>query len=887
MSARSEVIGHKAGEFFTKGVMRMMTVAMPGREEPTEVEIIEKIPVGDIDPNPLNRTEFDEGKLAEMVESLREHGQTTAAIVRPKADGRLELVAGERRLRGCKLAGIATLDCVVRSYSDTQAAEILLIENLEREDLKPSEEARIYQRLLELKDEGGANLYTLEKIAARVHNDARKVDRVARVLTILNLPPAVKKALDEDKVSLLAAYMVARIADPEDRKTAGEMVLKGLHGEGVMTKQQAADYIARTFQVNLKGAKFDREDPDILSEEQKEALGYTGAFGQANDGSCERCPWLAKNHPVYKQELAVGGSGKQGKKVSVGIDPLTCTRAKCHEAKLEAVWQREAAVFAKKHEAVRVLTRRESEALRNWNSEWVELEEKPSHNDTGNWEHAQAAPTWAKLIKGAGVPLVVARDIDAPGGAEVPILVAERSLAIEAARKARPDLFAEAKVVGQSAAKVVLSEEEVEAQKKLEFERKVKAGVDARLKRVVLEELLESIGSGGLALEGYRGLFDSISRNVDHMGLLATWVLPSHTDEDEWPETAMNAYLDGVNADGVLALCAVASVVDDVMYSGPDRAEDFQTLAKAQGMDIKAIRKRVEKEVKRKLEAEVKAAEAGEKEKVQRENRNAMEDIQKRSILEGEKDAGESVVEIPAEPGEWVYGHELLEQLKPHLGGQHVEGRDWLSVLAGMAVRKSKPNEHGVYLDTRSPEPLKWKGAKKKDGVNLELALDEETGIWHVGYSYQMGDRSGGGGPSDTVGGFPTREQAIECGLRILCDVVKVAAVFNVLDELREVLMDACPVLSAGRTVDEAAEADGLTQSHEGTKEVAEATAEEVPETGKREAMPEAEKVAWESYLETGSITEAAKAAGVAVDTVKNWHKRRKWKALRLATVGG
>jgi predicted nucleic acid-binding Zn-ribbon protein len=118
----------------------------------------------------------------------------------------------------------------------------------------------------------------------------------------------------------------------------------------------------------------------------------------------------------------------------------------------------------------------------------------------------------------------------------------------------------------------------------------------------------------------------------------------------------------------------------------------------------------------------------------------------------------------------------------------------------------------------------------------------------------------------------------------------------------------------------EAAEADGLTQSHEGTKEAlfdcekcggknftkrglkahrcevrqarnesnaAELVAEEVTETRNRGAMPEAEKVAWESYLETGSITEAAKAAGLAVDTVKNWHKRRKWKALRLATVGG
>jgi hypothetical protein len=251
-------------------------------------------------------------------------------------------------------------------------------------------------------------------------------------------------------------------------------------------------------------------------------------------------------------------------------------------------------------------------------------------------------------------------------------------------------------------------------------------------------------------------------------------------------------------------------------------------------------------------------------------NELANEEIAKRGILEESDAQRAATASIPAEPGEWVYGHELLEQLQPHLGGQHVEGRDWLSVLAAMPVRKSRANEFGVYEDFRCPEPLKWKGAKKRDGVNLKLALDEENGTWYVGYDHNAGDRSGGCLPRNTVGGFPTREQAIECGLRILCDVVKVGAVFNVLDELREVLRDACPVLSAQRTVDEAAEVE----------------AKEVPETGKSKAMPEAEKLAWESYLETGSISEAAKACGLALDTVKNWHKRRKWKAMRAAEKG-
>jgi hypothetical protein len=145
---------------------------------------------------------------------------------------------------------------------------------------------------------------------------------------------------------------------------------------------------------------------------------------------------------------------------------------------------------------------------------------------------------------------------------------------------------------------------------------------------------------------------------------------------------------------------------------------------------------------------------------------------------------------------------------------------------------------------------------------------------------------------------------------------VKVGAVFNVLDELREVLMDACPVLSAQRTVDEAAESGG--DKNEQLKERCREWRAGNPKKGfqamadelgisvdeafkigdelvdeefdakmpKPKAMPEAEKLAWESYLETGSIAEAAKASGVAVDTVKNWHKRRGWKGLRAAEKG-
>lgn len=645
MSARTDD-NKRPGDIFQQGVARMTVLADEASGTTRTVEVIEAIPVELIDPSPLNRTQFDAAKQAEMVESLKQHGQTTAAIVRPKPDGRYELVAGERRWRGCKGAGLATLAAVVRSYTDSQAAEILLLENLEREDLKPTEEAKIYQRLLELTDESGEKLFTLQRIAERVHNDPKKIHRVMRVLTILDLPAALKKAVDEEKISLRTAFMVARIADAEDRKEAGEKVLKGQYGEGPMTLEKAQEFIARTYQVNIRGAKFDRNDPDLLSPETKADLGHTGAPGEANDGSCERCQWLAKNHPVYQHELSTQGQGKSGKARGTGIDPMTCTRARCHEAKLEAMWQQVGQSFAAAHGAERVLSREESEDLHQWNSPYVRLDETPTHQHTLDWQTAKQSPTWGKLLKGSGVPLLVAMN-DLHG--QEPVLVAERDLAMQVARKVRPDLFAKAKVEGQTNAAAVLSEEEQAEARALEFEAKVKEAVEKRVRREALLKLHGSICEAGAALETLRGLFDSITRNVECMDQFAELMLPGAPEE--WSEAAWKSYAETLTPAQLLACCAMASVMDDVIWSGAEMAEDFRTMAAAQGLDVATLRRSIEKEVRAKLKAEEKAKEEESKKAAHTKSRNDMEEIQKRTILEeGDETLLTQEVEEPEAP---------------------------------------------------------------------------------------------------------------------------------------------------------------------------------------------------------------------------------------------
>lgn len=123
------------------------------------------------------RKHFDDDKLAELALSIEKHGVLQPLIVRPVADG-FELVAGERRLRAAKMAGVERVPVVVRQLSERETMEIALIENLQREDLNPLEEAEAYARLM---DEFG---YTQEQLAERVGKSRSAVANTLRLMTL-------------------------------------------------------------------------------------------------------------------------------------------------------------------------------------------------------------------------------------------------------------------------------------------------------------------------------------------------------------------------------------------------------------------------------------------------------------------------------------------------------------------------------------------------------------------------------------------------------------------------------------------------------------------------------------------------------------------------------
>lgn len=151
------------------------------------------LPISEIIPNKEQpRKTFDETALSELAESIKQHGVLQPLLVRPLADGGYQLVAGERRWRASRMAGLREVPVVVKQLTDTQTMEIAIIENLQREDLNPIEEAEGLQALM---DKCGL---TQEDIAMRV---GKSRPAIANSLRLLRLPPEVREMTQNGAIS--------------------------------------------------------------------------------------------------------------------------------------------------------------------------------------------------------------------------------------------------------------------------------------------------------------------------------------------------------------------------------------------------------------------------------------------------------------------------------------------------------------------------------------------------------------------------------------------------------------------------------------------------------------------------------------------------------------
>lgn len=183
--------------------------------------------IDEIAANPYQpRSSMNDGSLADLRQSISEKGVLQPVIVRRKS-GRFELVAGERRLRAAKLAKLKSIPAVVKTVSDSEALEIALVENLQREDLNPIDEARGYKELI-----NRFNL-TQEELAKKL---ARDRSTIANVLRLLNLPSQVKTALEEGKITMGHARALLGLDDAKQL----EGVFRTLLHRGLSVRQVEA-----------------------------------------------------------------------------------------------------------------------------------------------------------------------------------------------------------------------------------------------------------------------------------------------------------------------------------------------------------------------------------------------------------------------------------------------------------------------------------------------------------------------------------------------------------------------------------------------------------------------------------------------------------------------
>ena len=196
----------------TRGLGRGLDSLFPGTEE--WGTSIQEISIGDLDPNPDQpRQIFHEDSILQLADSIREQGVLQPLLVVATANGRYRIIAGERRYRASRQAGLETVPCIVRDLDIVRQMEISLIENLQREDLNPIEAAKGVRTLMQ---QCG---YTQEKVSARL-GKSRPV--VANLLRLLSLPAEVMEMVQDGRLSAGHARVLAGLQDKEELLSLAE-----------------------------------------------------------------------------------------------------------------------------------------------------------------------------------------------------------------------------------------------------------------------------------------------------------------------------------------------------------------------------------------------------------------------------------------------------------------------------------------------------------------------------------------------------------------------------------------------------------------------------------------------------------------------------------------
>lgn len=258
-------------------------------------QIFQVVPIKELYESPMNpRKIYSEKGLEELTESIKTKGILTPLLVRPN-DGRLEIAAGHRRYRAALRLDLAEIPVLIREMSDNDFLELITIENLQREDVHPLDEAQGYRTLIERTG------LDVPSIAAKV---GKSISYVYQRLKLGDLIPQARGAFSSKKITAGHAILIARL-QPNEQKDVLAAIEEDRYGDQVMSVRDVADYIERHIHLDLNSASFSKKDPDLIPEA----------------GPCVSCPKRTGFQPELFPDI---------KKKDI------CTDPGCFERKVEA-----------------------------------------------------------------------------------------------------------------------------------------------------------------------------------------------------------------------------------------------------------------------------------------------------------------------------------------------------------------------------------------------------------------------------------------------------------------------------------------------------------------------------------------------------------------------
>lgn len=246
----------------------------PKKEKAEQKNGVVELDISSVKPNPNQpRKNFDEEALNDLAKSIKVHGVIQPIVVNNQGDGTYLIIAGERRYRASKIAGLTKIPAVVKNYTEKQIKEISIIENLQREDLNPIESARAIKQLME------EYKLTQEEVSERI---GKSRSNIANILRLLSLYPDVIKMVEDGRLSAGHARCLVVVDNSFDQIKLANMAVKAKWN--VRDLEKAVKKAQNPTSTSVKKVEQSLELKDLIEKMQKTLATKVSAIGNDNKG---------------------------------------------------------------------------------------------------------------------------------------------------------------------------------------------------------------------------------------------------------------------------------------------------------------------------------------------------------------------------------------------------------------------------------------------------------------------------------------------------------------------------------------------------------------------------------------------------------------------------